>query len=261
MKFKLKVLIIHYKNLGLLNLVFYILQRIFKSKNKVIKVSVRGCQHPIYLRNSPSDTQIFTQLFLREELKVDLECYPKIIIDGGANIGLATVYLKNRYPDASIYSIEPDRSNFEILLMNTKRYKNIICYNNGIWNKSANLIIENKEAGSESFIVREVFDKEINGEDVIPAITIGNIVSENRIDSIGLLKLDIEGSEAMVFADNFKEWIEITDNILVEIHNWINKDANKIVMAALDEVYNYKMAGEYYFFTKSINHSNKSIKC
>ena len=253
MKSKLNVLILHYKKLGFLNLSFYIAQRILKPKNQIIKISVPGCRYPIFLRNNSSDTQIFTQIFLREELKVELKSYPKDIIDGGANIGLATVYLKNRYPDASIYSIEPDKSNFEILLMNTKKYENTICYNNGIWNRNINLIIENKEAGSESFIVREATNKENGGVDVIPAITIGDIVVKNKINRIGLLKLDIEGSESKVFADNYQDWITITDNILVEIHNWINKDANKIVMAALDKNYSYKMAGEYYFFSKNIH--------
>lgn len=250
MKLKLRVFILHLNKLGFINLLFYILQRVFKSENKIIKVSVPSCRYPIFLRNNASDTQIFTQIFLREELKVDLVNSPLTIIDGGANIGLATVYLKNRYPETSLYSIEPDKANFELLLMNTQKYKDIICYNYGIWNSNSNLIIKNKEAGSESFIVIEA--KDSDDIDSIQAITIGDIVIQNRINKIGLIKLDIEGSESKVFFDNYNEWVSITDNILVEIHDWIDKDAFKIVMAALSPDYNYQMAGEYYFFSKKV---------
>ena len=123
---KLPVLKLHLKTLGFINLIGYILQRIFVPKNAIIKVSIPGYAHSVYLRNCPSDTQIFTQIFLREELKIDLKLPPKTIIDGGANIGLATLYLKNNYPDATIYSIEPDHSNFKILQKNTNPYKAVL---------------------------------------------------------------------------------------------------------------------------------------
>ena len=174
---------------------------------------------------------------------------PKIIVDGGANIGLASIYLKNKYPEATIFSVEPDRSNFEILLKNTNAYKNIICYNNGIWNKNAKLKIINKNAGNESFVVKEInnSDTDIN---VIHAITIDQIVFDNSIKSINLLKLDIEGSESKVFEDNYKDWLSITENMLVEIHNWIDSRAEITVMTAVGSDYSLRMAGEYHFFQK-----------
>jgi FkbM family methyltransferase len=246
---KLKVIKLHYNKLGLTNFLSYVFQRLFKSTNGLIRVSIPGIQYPVFLRNCPSDTQIFTQIFLREELKIDLNIEPSTIIDGGANIGLASVYLKNRYTDASIFSVEPDNSNFKMLLMNTKQYKNIVCYNNGIWNKKTNLKIINTNAGNESFVVAEM-KVAISEKESISAITISDIIKQNGIAKLDLLKLDIEGSESVVFADNFEEWLLITDNILVEIHNWINADAEKIVTKAINNTFKMRMVGEYHYYSK-----------
>ncbi len=40
------------------------------------------------------------------------------IIDCGANIGITALYFAARYPNARIYSVEPDPSNFAILKQN-----------------------------------------------------------------------------------------------------------------------------------------------
>ncbi len=246
---KFKILKLHYNKLGILSLLRYLLQRLFYPKNKILKVAIPGYLYPVFLRNNPSDTQIFTQIFLREELKIDLKKTPKTIIDGGANIGFASVYLKNKYPNATVYSVEPEKSNYEVLLKNTSFYNNMICYNCGIWNKDGRLKITNKEAGNESFIVTELNSSEDN-IDAINAITINKIVEDNNIQNIELIKLDIEGSEGKVFEDNYKEWLAISENILVEIHNWIDIDAEKKVMKAMDNKYSVTMAGEYHYFSR-----------
>ncbi len=246
---KLRVLKLHFQKLGLINATNYIAQRIYKPRNGLLKILIPGYLHPIYLRNIQSDIQIFTQIFLREELKIDLTVVPKTIIDGGANIGFATLYLNHRYPDAAIFSVEPDLSNFKLLVRNTGEYKNIVCYNNGIWNKHTTLKIINADAGNESFVVAEV-NKNETGIDLINAITINEIVERNKIENIELLKLDIEGSEKKVFEDNHSDWLSVTDNILVEIHNWIDAEAERTVMAAVKDNFKKRMNGEYYFFSR-----------
>jgi|SRR6185437_4292206 len=247
---KLKVLRMHYQKIGFVNLFGYIIQRIFKQKAKIIKINIPTYLNPVYLRNTESDTQIFTHIFLREELKIQLIENPWVIIDGGANIGLGTLYLRNNYPDALIIAVEPDRSNFEMLVKNTKPYKNIICYNSGLWNKNAKLKIVNKDAGNESFIVSELNDFDPM-DDSIEAITISEIIKRNSITKVDLLKLDIEGSEKKIFENNYSDWLSITENILIEIHNWIQPDAEKTVMNAIAHDFKNKMAGEYHFFYRT----------
>lgn len=235
--------------MGLINLTNYIVQRIRKPKNSELKVSMPGYTHPLYLRNTPSDTQIFTQIFLREELKFKLDHIPETIIDGGANIGMATTYLHNRYPAAKIFSIEPDSSNFELLKKNTKHFPSIICYNNAIWNKSTFLQIINADAGNESFIVNEIDG--LSTDSLLKGITLGEIIDEHNLATIDLVKLDIEGSETEVFKTGFCGWLNKVNNLLVETHNWINPASESTVLEAMQKFRFVGMQGEYHFFTKA----------
>src|SRR5690606_9981778 len=47
---------------------------------------------------------------------------PKLILDVGANIGIMTVHLSKRFPDATIHAIEPIPDNLEVLHANIKHY-------------------------------------------------------------------------------------------------------------------------------------------
>ncbi len=194
---KLKVILLHYEKMGFWNATSYIAQRIFK-RNKYLTAKIKNTGLNIRLRNDKYDTQVFTQIFMREELNVHFEQIPKIIIDGGANIGLSTLYLKNKYPKASIIAIEPERSNFKLLTLNTKNYSDIFCLNKGIWNTSGILQIIDKGDGNASFITKEMSISE-TAENVVSAINLEDIMSQFGINVLDLLKLDIEGSEKEVF--------------------------------------------------------------
>lgn len=152
---KSKVILLHYKKMGFWNASDYIIQRIYK-REKLLLAKIKNSNLQIFLRNNKYDTQIFTQIFLRDELDINLKETPKVIIDGGANIGLATLYLKNKFPSAIMIAIEPEFSNFKLLLRNTKSFSHIFCLNKAIWNKSSVLKITDTGNGNASFITEEI---------------------------------------------------------------------------------------------------------
>jgi len=68
----------------------------------------------------------FEKIFLDREYDLSfLNLDPKVIIDGGSNVGYASVFFANRYPDARIISVEPEASNFRLLVKNTRSYPNV----------------------------------------------------------------------------------------------------------------------------------------
>lgn len=136
----------HYKNLGFPG-VLLLIKRNFKLFS-TFKVSLPGYIFPVVLRNNTSDVTVFYQVFLALSYKIKINKDPKVIIDCGANIGLSVVYFKNRFPNSKIVAIEPEISNFEMLKTNTSGYNDVHCINRGVWNKSANLRIENRELGN-----------------------------------------------------------------------------------------------------------------
>ena len=67
----------------------------------------------------------FAAGLIRREYDCSFAADPKVIIDGGANIGTASIFNANRYPGARIYAIEPDPSNFDMLQKNTRNYLSV----------------------------------------------------------------------------------------------------------------------------------------
>src|SRR6185295_15514016 len=73
----------------------------------------------VYLRNGTSDLPVFRQIFLDCEYDLNLPSSNiKTIIDGGCNVGLASVYFATTFPQSRVIGIEPDESNYQQALKN-----------------------------------------------------------------------------------------------------------------------------------------------
>ena len=184
------------------------------SMNSVLKVSPKGYKYPIYLRTNTSDYPTFLQVNARKGYEMKNIEDPNVIIDCGANIGLSATFFKNRYPKSKIIAIEPEKSNFEMLLKNTKNYSNIICLNNGIWNKKCYLKILDENANKWGIQVVESSEKT-----EILAISIMDIIKEYDLKQIDILKIDIEGSEKYVFDEKADEWLPYVKVMIIELHD------------------------------------------
>lgn len=244
---KMKVVAHHYRVMGFGNATSYILQR--ASGRRQLTARLKGSNIEIHLRNDPYDTQIFTQIFVRNELDIGYLRAPRTIIDGGANIGLATLYLKMKYPDAKIVAIEPEPANFDLLVRNTKGLRDVVCLQNGIWNKSCRLQIIDNGDGNSSFVTRELSDGEA-GENVVNAITLEDAMKRAGLDDIDLVKLDIEGSEKQVFESGYEGWLARAHNVIVEIHPHLQRDVDAIVSRAFERDFDRTRSGEYSVFSR-----------
>jgi FkbM family methyltransferase len=160
----------------------------------------------------------------------------KIIIDGGANIGLTSIFFAEKFKNATVYSIEPSESSFEILRKNTVQYKSIVPVQSALGNKDVYLKIKNKEEDSWAISVEE---SEPNHPDAFKATSIPSLMKEKGIDYIDILKLDVEGAERELFFDNYDYWLSRTKYILIELHDWMRKDASRNVFKAISN-YNFK---------------------
>ncbi len=193
---------------------------------------------PVRLRNNTSDITVFYQVFLAKSYELNYRINPKVIIDCGANIGLATVFFKNKFPNAKVISIEPEDSNFKLLQENTQKYHDVHCVKSGIWNKHANLIIKENNDGNWGFMVEEV---DYENENTISAISITQIMNQYGIDAIDILKIDIEGSEKDLFEDNFEFWLSKTKVLIIELHDGLKAGASKSFFSAITK-YNFSMS-------------------
>lgn len=248
MQRKLEVFIDHYSAMGVLNASHYIAQRIFKHKG-FITARVNGLAAPVLLRNIPADTQIFAQIFVRCELNIPLPIEPCVIVDAGANIGLATLYLKSKYPLATIISIEPESSNFELLRRNTQAYQDIHCLNSAIWGERRRLTVVDTGNGEASFVTEEVASAG-HAVNTIDAITISDVINDFHLERLDLIKIDIEGSEQQVFQADYEPWLSRTAAVVIEIHRSAGPDCENTVLNAFERDFSRARSGEYDVFTR-----------
>ncbi len=55
---------------------------------------------------------------MRAEFSLPQDFQPKLIIDAGANVGFASLWFLQRFPNTEIIAIEPESSNCEMLKKN-----------------------------------------------------------------------------------------------------------------------------------------------
>ncbi|MEO6131031.1 MAG: FkbM family methyltransferase, partial [Saprospiraceae bacterium] len=191
---------------------------------RVQHLNLPGIVHAINLRKSSSDLNVFYQIFLdsNEDFLASIS-EPKVIIDGGANIGLNTIKLKSKFPKAKIICVEPDGDNFKCLEKNTMNYDNIYLENCGLWNKDIDLKISDKFGmGKWSMVVEEVPD---HGN--VRGITIQSLMNKYKLERIDLLKLDIETSEKQLFSENYSSWLPLVGTIVIELHDHLTEGCSK----------------------------------
>lgn len=218
----------HYKLIGRKAFRF-IWQRDIK-KDADLSILPEGIRYPIHLRNHTTDVEMFYYIFEKLELNVTFDFQPKVIIDGGAHIGLSAIFFANKFPTATIYSLEPEISNFEMLKRNTASYPNIICLNKGLWNDSAPLEVIDNNYGNWGFMTKEASTRSNN---TIDAISIPALMEQFNFQQIDICKLNIEGSEKELFDKNYEAWLPHTKALIIELHDNMRPGCSKSFLSAI----------------------------
>lgn len=231
-----------------------LLKEKYLSPMMIFSVNVPGLKYPVFLRAHSSDIECFCQIFCRKELKNEIENPVRYIVDAGANIGLSSVFLANKYPNAAIDALEVSSKNLEILKLNANPYPNIHIVPKGLWGRSAMLRISNPSAEPWAFQVEETYKSDTQG---IPAIGIKELLeirrSKKEVDPIiDLLKVDIEGAEINVFDIDAKSWLPFIHCLMIELHDHFKPGCKEAVLSAIGDLnYSYKQQGEYHMYTFS----------
>ena len=218
---------------GGLRLLRGIVQTLPRESTTVQGHQVPGYTHPIYLRRSVSDHATFRQCMVMQQYDFsDLpqsgrmaETYQSLlqqgqrplIIDAGANIGLATLWFARVFPEATIVAVEPDERNFALLEQNTRHLKDrVVLLKGGVWSHPAHLGIINPDAGAAGYQVGEVPADHPNA---VRAYTMEEICHQAGVSEPLIVKLDIEGAQAQVFKEG-TDWVARAHLITLELDDW-----------------------------------------
>jgi FkbM family methyltransferase len=178
------------------------------------------------------------------------------VFDIGANIGLFTLFVKENFPDIRVHAFEPSPTIFRVLKANTARYGDSVSLHPcGVAERSGEAkftfypnysIMSGLHAGGEqdqatlrngilsslkeqavdpSLITDRSVDRMVKvalgqkREHLCQLRTISEILDEADVRSIGLLKIDAEGSELDILAGIRNEHWSGIRQIVMEIHD------------------------------------------
>jgi FkbM family methyltransferase len=142
-----------------------------------------------------------------------------LIVDAGANIGAASVWFHQQFPDATIVAIEPDRGNFAILERNAVGLP-IGCLHGAVTSQARTVKVIDPGEGNWGFRTAPLADGESH-ETQVESVQIGRMLDQQPQDTYPfIVKIDIEGAEAELFAGNV-EWLDRIPLVIIELHDWL----------------------------------------
>ena len=191
--------------------------------------ALRHFGNDFYLRGNTVDFAVFNSIFAKGEYDLNIRFKPEYIIDAGAYTGVSTVYFHHKFPEAKIIAVEPERSNFDLLVRNTKTYKNISCINAGVYGEDAPLVISDRTAEKYAFRV----ERSTSAEESLPGYTIETLMNKFQLPHIDILKMDIEGAEYSVFKNNPGSWLPSVKVLATEPHEFIHPGVRELILNVL----------------------------
>ena len=144
------------------------------------------------------------------------------LIDLGANIGLFSMFVSPVCE--KVFSVEPTPSHFALLneLVELASIKNIEAHNLaiGIKDGESEFNIHERNSTMNSFIAHRT-DPHSGKTVKVKTKTLNSLINSLDVDSIGFVKMDIEGFEnEIIFEESFEEAMTKIDGLYVEVHDF-----------------------------------------
>jgi FkbM family methyltransferase len=219
----------------------------------LLKVTRADARFPFYLRVATSDVAAHEDIFVNGQYDFATAATPDVIVDAGANIGLASIWFANRFPHARILAIEPEQSNFELLRQNTAPYDSITPVQAAIWGENRELTVVDPGSNKWGFMTRGDGDAQpLPAEPChrVRGVTVEQIMAEHDIEFIDILKMDIEGAEREVFQDASR-WIDKVGTLIVELHERKKSGCNRSFYRATNGFDDEWSRGQNVYLTRS----------
>jgi len=217
----------HYELLGIRGVCAETSFRLF-GRPAEFTLTPRGFDHMIHLRPKTSDLCAYRDVLIYKTKHYDPRIpnfSPKVIVDAGAHIGMASIGFARAYPQAKIIALEPEPENFNALVRNVAPYPLIVSMQAALWKEDGIISL-----GSSTIHPKGAFQIMDGGPIRVRSVTMGSLMRENGIVFVDLLKLDIEGAEKEVFESC--DWTQRVGVIAVELHDRVKPGCRAAVQEA-----------------------------
>lgn len=195
-----------------------------KPVEKRFSVSLDNMGADLLLRSYSGDIFVFQEVLGQKCYRISaLGGGDGVIVDLGANIGLASLYFADQFNPRHLICVEPNSNNIPLLRHNLAGLDNKVTIIHGAIADRTGVVSFDNTAATWGGTISE-------GGDPVPCYTMSDLVrlyvSPERIR---LLKVDIEGAERMLFRNDL-EWLRLVDNMIIELHSGVSmEDFDRVV--------------------------------
>jgi FkbM family methyltransferase len=182
-----------------------------------VDVDLTSLGESIRLRSHTTDISVLNEVVVwksYETLVGALEGEPELILDLGANIGLASRWFLRLFPTARLISVEPDAGNLAVLRHNLAGYGDRSTVVGAAIGARSRRVALRRDRGEFGFAISELDAPDDDGD--ADVVTMASLVGEVP-GTIDLLKCDIEGAERELFED-CSDWLPRVQLASVECH-------------------------------------------
>jgi FkbM family methyltransferase len=194
--------------------------------NRNYNITPSGYAHPLEVRGGTTDAKVLYDVFCRRDYPIVTDRPIRTILGAGANAGYTAVYFSHHYPQATILAIEPEHSNFAQLAKNSRPYSNIVPLFGALWPRHETVYIADPHTTKWAFSCSTT--PPTPDAVPLPTFTVTQLMAAYCWQTIDLLKIDIEGGEKALFAEN-TAWLAETAQIFMEMHG----DSDETVLRAV----------------------------
>ncbi|WP_018046119.1 FkbM family methyltransferase [Methylobacterium sp. 88A] len=190
---------------------------------------VRTVHGAFYIRPHTSDMEVLRSVFGRmvydldrvrqgaatrsEYERICAAGHTPIVIDGGANVGIAARYFARAYPRAVVLAVEPDEDILAVCRKNTEVCPNICVVPTALGGRSGCVNLEHGSGDADS-------GRTERADHGIPITVIAELKDLIPNGELLIVKIDVEGFEKDVFSGEIG-WVSEPHAIIVEPHDWM----------------------------------------
>lgn len=167
-------------------------------KSRAVRVRVRGYDRPVHVRIGESDISVLWQVYGKRELDVSIDPPVRVILDLGANVGYATRWFMDHWPEAKVIAVEPSATNAASLRLNNPDTSRLSVLEAAIGSRDGHCRIVNP---TDPAWALRVGDCGPGDDGALPMKRLGTILAEGGFDSADIVKIDIEGAEVDLLND------------------------------------------------------------
>lgn len=189
-----------------------LLQRILRRMRRTLPVYVTadGRDHT-FLVDCMGDLQVLYEVWGWRQYDLPELTEATTIVDAGANIGASVAFFKSRRPQAVIHAYEPDPATFAKLQRNLRGLSGVTLHPQAITDHDGVATLHSSPNSWDSSLVCGT-----GGPVAVPCRRLTTALREAGLERVDLLKLDVEGAEFAVLADDGA--LETIEALVAELH-------------------------------------------